>query len=90
MRAYYDTVGVDDLPQRTEKAQSQEAVILDFFRSSPMGYYTPFEVMRHTGLVCINSVRRAMTNLTKRGLLRKTSVTVVSEFGHKNRTWKLN
>lgn len=87
---YYDTVGVNDVPQRTQAAKSQEDTILDLFNQYPNDYFTPFEVLRRTNLKCINSVRRAITNLTKQGYLRKTAVLEKGDFGHPNRTWKLN
>lgn len=54
------------------KTQKQDEAVLAFFRNG--GAYTPSEVWRRlfAESVPLTSVRRAMTNLTDRGLLVKT------------------
>ena len=74
------------------KAVKQEDIVIDFFRRYPDKEFTPWEVlescphMKHTP---ITSVRRAMTNLTKDGLLVKTQNKRVGTYGAKSYTWRL-
>lgn len=89
---YYNTVNLEsnELIENGRKAVSQEQVVYQIFLNNPHAYLTPFEVMKLANLQCINSVRRAITDLTTEGKLQKTSVKKVGEFGHKNHTWKLD
>jgi len=71
--------------------ESQEAKIANFFT-----YYsfnsrlTPPEVKTMVGLNCpLTSVRRALTQLTAKGVLRKTNETGEGLFGTTNRKWSL-
>ena len=70
------------------QAASQEDLILSHFKSSPGMMYTPSEIQT---LILPNSpvtsVRRAMSNLTKKGLLRKTSHKIEGPYGHPEHLW---
>ena len=93
MKHYYDTVDglpVEEVSERGKKGLSQENEIYKLMSTYPQTSMTPFAVMTLTGIQCINSVRRAMTNLTKQGKIKKTSLLVMSPFGHKNHTWIYN
>lgn len=50
-----------------QRAQTQEEAILAWMRAYE-GRHTPYAVAEALAL-CVNSARRAMTNLTRRGLL---------------------
>ena len=75
MKTYFNTTDLvhPELASREKDAQSQEEHILRFFRRYPSQSFTPFEVQERNGMSCINSVRRAITNLTNQGKLLKTS-----------------
>ena len=96
---YYNTLGKSgtSLYASVQMSKSQEELILDFFKNNPMSLYTPAEV--HTTLwpemdgvrrPPITSIRRAITSLTKKGDLIKTSVQIMGPEGEKNHCWKLN
>lgn len=78
-----------ELSRARKKASSQDAQVLQFFRSNP-GPWAPSEVhaafLRSGQLIDLNSVRRAITNNTNRGDLRRTSIRVPSPRG--GREWK--
>lgn len=88
---FYNTIDLPapELEVRQETARSQEEEILEVFELRPYECLTPFEVQDLTGIECINSVRRSMTNLSKRGKLVKTDVKKVGKYGTPNYTWKL-
>lgn len=89
---YYNTIPEegDTLQQSVESAASQEARIKDFFEDHPLNEFTPFTVQELLEMECINSVRRSITNLTKRGVLTKTGNHVEGRFGKMNNTWIWN
>lgn len=74
-----------------EKAKAQDEHILEFFRSHPGKSFTPWEV----NAIClpeapITSIRRAMTNLTNKGHLRKDCMKKrEGNFGIRTCTWSL-
>lgn len=69
----------------------QEAAVFKLFVTNPCSLFTPFEVHRRTGLRCpITSVRRAITDLTTAGYLKKTGTMKPGEYGKPNHTWKLS
>ena len=92
--SYYNTPGTSgqELAKRERKAKSQEELILDWFERLPGMCYAPSEVQKRLGLMAvpITSIRRAMTNLTKRRRLRKTAQQVTGPYQHAEHTWTLN
>ena len=80
-----------ELVQLEFRAEGQERAILEFFRRFPGGKYTPPEVLENTRLGCpLTSVRRALTNLTRQGLLAKDEGTQRrGRYGVSNCTWYL-
>ena len=67
--------------------RTQEAVILDCFKSAKEPL-SPSMVHFLTKLKCpITSIRRAMTNLSKDGSLKKTSKYTIGKFGKKEHLW---
>ena len=69
--------------------EKQRVEVLKFFKENH-GEYTPWQV--HWIVLPnapITSVRRAITNLTNKGLLVKTDRMVRGDYGQPNHLWKL-
>jgi hypothetical protein len=85
---YHNTTGESGIPleEYEEKASVQERAILGHFRKEQKA--SPSEVQRmvltHTPLT---SVRRAITNLTAKGYLHKTQVTVRGRYARPEHVW---
>jgi hypothetical protein len=91
-QAYYDTTGLGDeaLAERIEQAETQEDRIRLYFEARPQLHLTPFEIQeRLFPETPVTSVRRAVTNLTEEGTLRKTSHMKDGRYGQPNHTWTL-
>lgn len=92
MNHFHNTIQLAGAPLATAEraAMTQEDKILAFFQRKPGAFYTPFQVqalapeMRD---VPITSVRRAITNLTRSGRLRKSERTQQELYGMPNHTW---
>jgi len=91
--SYYNTNNEEGsaLSRSRENTQNQEELILAIFNKEER--LSPDEVLD----VCneehnypITSVRRAMTNLTNKGLLIKTNIFKKGKYGKKTHTWKLS
>jgi hypothetical protein len=68
-------------------ARTQETIILKCFKSAQEPL-SPSMVHFLTKLKCpITSIRRAMTNLTKDGYLKKTTKYTIGKFGKKEHLW---
>lgn len=91
--SYFDTTDIKgpDLDRYDSKARSQEAIILDFFRLNYGRYFSPYEVAKScfTERTPITSVRRALTVLTKKGLLIRLNKQVHGEFDRPCHCWTL-
>lgn len=90
--AFHNTESLtgEELARRKEQARKQRAVVLSLFESAPTIVRTPSEVQAALGYKFINSVRRAMTDLTSEGKLRKTDEQKRNpESGHMEHYWKL-
>jgi hypothetical protein len=75
------------LIEKESRAKSQEEKILEFFRRNRQPY-TPFQVQsKLMPQAPITSIRRAITNLTKRGCLKKTAHQVEELYGTVNYLW---
>jgi Fe2+ or Zn2+ uptake regulation protein len=76
------------------KASKQELKVLKFFQSNnSTERYTPEDILNNVDFgkeVPITSVRRAITNLTNAGYLRKTEVMRTGQFGKQIHTWQIN
>lgn len=88
---FYNTTNLSGaaLTNEVSVALTQRNKILDLFNSNPEKELTPFEVLELAALNCINSVRRAMTNLTTDGVLVKTTTKKMGDFGKPNYCWRL-
>ena len=86
--SFHNTISESkDLPKFERKAYTQEQVILAHFVSTGV---------KHTALECADtlhihesSARRSVTNLFKRGFLRKTDQQKVERYGKKNYFYEL-
>lgn len=90
MYSYHDSVpaNTQELDDYEKKASTQDAVVLQVFRKNPFRAFTPFEVHAIAGLNCpLTSIRRSITNLTKKGLLIKVKPRQKERYGRENRMW---
>jgi len=69
------------------KAQKQDNEILAYFQSTPGIHYTPPEVHFIFPNAPLTSIRRAITNLTRKGLLVKSERKKQGSYGRNNHTW---
>lgn len=89
---FYNTIDLagDDLKRANIKAVSQEDKVLSFFRLHNTEKFTPFQIQRHVMPGSpVTSTRRALTNLTKEGLLTKLDEKKEEQYGEKNHYWML-
>jgi hypothetical protein len=72
-------------------AKCQEFLIISYFRQYPFVNLTPFEVKERLKMlnIPITSVRRAITNLAKKGLLLKSQEMKKGIYGKLNYCWCL-
>lgn len=93
MKAHYNTTAESGavLVDFERKAQSQDDLILDFYRRNYHRPMSPSQVHDWLGLrgVPITSIRRAISNLTARGLLEKTQTKVSGKYGRPEYCWQL-
>jgi len=81
----------EELEKAKRKNNVQEKMILQFFEENPESYYAPHQIKEMVlPESLITSVRRAMTNLTKRDeLLIKTDEMIDGPNGKPVHTWTL-
>jgi len=79
------------LANSKRRATSQEEIIMGLFRDGDL--LSPDEVLN----ICneeksylLTSIRRALTNLTTKGLLVKNDVFKIGRYGKKTHTWSLS
>lgn len=81
----------DQQTELEKRAQSLEVIVLEFFKNNPDKKFTSFQVFNQISTTNpITSVRRAMSNLTKKGMLIKTDDKVVENYGVDNFLWTIN
>jgi len=79
-----------ELPERRAKATGQEGAILHVFKSHPHSKFTPSRLhIAYFRQWPITSVRRAISNLTKKGLLIKTIETSKGPYGEPEHIWRI-
>jgi hypothetical protein len=99
MGSFYNTIHQTgkDLFSSNEGARTQEEIIHDLFKAKRHMEgklkFTPFEVLERMEFMGykypITSIRRAMSNLTKQGILEKTDEKKDEEYGKPNYYWRL-
>lgn len=73
------------------KGRKQESAVLGYYLQHPNNFVSPsqlFKAFEHKNWP-ITSIRRAVTDLTRDGLLVKTPKTVMGIYGKKEHCWKL-
>lgn len=89
--SYHNTTGErgDDLARYETKASTQEDRILEYFRRNWHTSISPSRVQRYVMPGApLTSVRRAITNLAKRGRLVKTDRKVDGPYGRPEHCWR--
>lgn len=85
---FYNTIDLPDTTEQEIKCITQEEIILSVYKRWIVPL-TAHEVFQITEMNCINSVRRAITNLYKKGLLIKTDIKRVGGFGQLNYAYRI-
>ena len=92
-KAYHNTTDLEGkaLETATKKAKSQEEAIFEIFKNNPWQTFTPFQIQARMAnkFVPITSVRRAISNLTRKDKIVKTDIQRKGEYGAVNYTWQL-
>jgi len=89
---YFNTNNEDgeELKQSRRNASSQENEVMEIFFAE-VSALTPSEVLSKIKRNCpLTSIRRAITNLTNDGLLKKTDGKKVGIYGKKEHEWVIN
>lgn len=91
MTDYYNTndESGDTLGRSQAQGRLQEQAIEGFFRQHPCEIFAPHEVHERFPQWPLTSIRRAMTNLTTKGILEKTDAQVQGTYGKSVYTWRL-
>ena len=90
--SYYNTNNEtgDTLTASRTRVNIQEREIIAAFNGRPGRKMTPFDVQDDVGHhVPITSIRRAITNLTSRGVLTKSDAMKLGRYGKMNHCWEL-
>lgn len=88
---YYDTthVSAPKLREYRRKASVQEQRIEQYMRARPFAMFSPDHIQATVVPDApLTSVRRAMTNLTKAGVLEKTDRQVTGTYGRPVYLWR--
>lgn len=89
--SYHNTTPLSgaQLLEAVRAAEGQDAAVLAIFQSG--GVWSPSQVWQQGQLAgrqwLLTSVRRAITNLTKAGLLKQTGAPVDGPYGRPENTW---
>lgn len=90
---FYNTTNAQqpELGAYQRKALNQDEAVLHYFRSASGIPITPEDVKCCDKFkdAPITSVRRSFSNLQKRGLIEKTDVQVIGQYGRPIYTWRL-
>ena len=90
--SYYNTNSEsgETLTTSRIRVNIQERDIISVFNGRPGRKMTPFDVQDDVGHhVPITSIRRAITNLTSRGVLTKSDAMKLGRYGKMNHCWEL-
>lgn len=86
---FYNTINLPDTTEQERKCFTQEEIVFSIYKRVNGHNLTAYEVWQKSEIVCINSVRRAITNLYKRGKLMKTEYKRIGGFGQLNYAYKI-
>lgn len=87
---FYNTIDLPAKELREVKSvcRTQEEIILRVYKRNPQPL-TAYEVYLCTEMECLNSVRRAVTNLYKKGFLIKTDIQKTGLYGKPNYCYRI-
>lgn len=94
-RTFYNTNQTTgaELVKAKRDAGNQQDLILEYFQSVPNAILTPSHIHRvlfHNQATPLTSIRRAISNLTETGKLRKTKLTRPGLYGKNEHCWQYN
>ena len=91
-KVFFNTNGTpdDQLPLEEAKATKQDLLVLSIFQKAPDSHFTSSQIEKSLRIYPRSSITRAINTLTKRGLLLKTNVRAMGDYGKMCFTWKLN
>ena len=102
MKSYHNTTNETgfNLAQSTSKALTQDECVLAYFKDYDNLGATPERVLRHFKIMeklserrwsktPIVSIRRAFSNLKRKGLIYKTDLMIMGDYGKQIHIWKL-
>ena len=92
--AYFNTTHVrgQQLADYEAKTDSQEIMILQFFKANKGSEWTPEDIHQHHGgfhSTPLTSIRRAFSNLQRDGFIEKTDNQVEGMYGRPVYTWRV-
>ena len=94
VQPFYNTISLDNtqLTKANAEALKQEEFITEIFKANKNKPISPSQVHKVYGKdfsknVPLTSIRRAITNLTSKGTLRKTGIMVTGIFGKPEYCW---
>ena len=100
--SYFNTTRLEnkELQQSTSKALTQDECVLAYFHSYDNLGATPERVLRHFKILetlsdskwhntPVTSIRRSFSNLKQRGLIYKTDLMIMGDYGKEIHVWKL-
>lgn len=90
--SFYNTTRLrgSQLAKCQNQALSQERIIEDFFAIRPGRLFTPAQLAPLLPHAPLTSVRRAVTNLTRAGVLEKTTRQRDGVYGRPEHFWRLS
>ena len=99
---YFNSTGLKgkELKAATSKAKAQDDVILECFKTFEHLKLTPERCLRHLRIMeqpnenrwantPLTSLRRSFSNLKNRGLIEKTDVMIMGDYGKRVNLWRL-
>ena len=93
---FYNSISLENMELKAAHLNTlkQEEFITEIFKNNPTSLISPSQVLSiynkyYQKNVPITSIRRAMTDLTTKDILRKTSVMVKGIFGKDEHCWVL-
>jgi len=102
MKAFHNTTNESGatLKQSNQKAMSQDEQVFEYFKSCDYLGATPERVLRHFKIMeklssnkwhntPVTSVRRSFSNLKNKGLIYKSDVQVMGDYGKLITVWRL-
>ncbi len=81
----------EELKKANQDANNQEREIVRFLQRNPGKYFAPHQLEEHFDKWPLTSIRRALSNLTKKGILMKSlKPEIMGSYGKPVNGWMLN